>query len=70
PLVSAALASARPIEDIHTIAYPEGTRSPSPALNANAQPGKFRYDRAFLLQFRGVCRSRPDALQTLHGTGL
>jgi translation initiation factor 4G len=38
-----ALASARIIEDLDSISYPDGTRSPHPDLNVNAEKGKFRY---------------------------
>ena len=44
PLPSA-LATARIIEDIATIEYPEGIKSPKPELNVNAKQGKFRYAR-------------------------
>ncbi|KIK01165.1 hypothetical protein K443DRAFT_60383, partial [Laccaria amethystina LaAM-08-1] len=55
-----ALATARNIDDIGTVQYPEGVRSPKPELNANVKHGRFRYDRDFLLQFRGVCTQKPD----------
>ena len=38
-----ALAAARHIEDINSITYPEGIKSPEVELNVNAQKGKFRY---------------------------
>jgi hypothetical protein len=38
-----ALASARIIEDLDSISYPDGTRSPHPDLNVNAEKGKFWY---------------------------
>lgn len=41
PLPSA-LATARIIEDIGSIQYPEGIKSPKPELNTNAKQGKFR----------------------------
>ena len=41
PLPSA-LATARIIEDIGSIEYPEGIKSPKPELNLNAKQGKFR----------------------------
>lgn len=41
PLPSA-LATARNIQDIYQIQYPEGIKSPKPELNANAKDGKFR----------------------------
>ncbi|KAJ9094032.1 hypothetical protein QFC21_006133 [Naganishia friedmannii] len=48
------------IEDIQAIAYSSNISPPSPALNRFAPPGKFRFDRAFLLQFGQVCRGRID----------
>jgi translation initiation factor 4G len=42
PLPSA-LATARIIEDISSISYPEGIKSPKIELNVNAKNGKFRY---------------------------
>ncbi|OJT05714.1 hypothetical protein TRAPUB_3457 [Trametes pubescens] len=42
PLPSA-LATARIIEDIGSIEYPEGILSPKPELNMNAKQGKFRF---------------------------
>ena len=38
-----ALATARIIEDIGSVQYPEGVKSPKPELNVNAKQGKFRY---------------------------
>ena len=37
-----ALATARIIEDISTISYPEGIKSPKVELNVHAKSGKFR----------------------------
>ncbi|KAI0368980.1 hypothetical protein BV20DRAFT_997562 [Pilatotrama ljubarskyi] len=69
PLPSA-LATARIIEDIGSIEYPEGIQSPKPELNVNAKQGKFRYDRDFLLQFMAVCKEKPDSLPPLDAIGL
>ncbi|KAI0359607.1 hypothetical protein OH77DRAFT_1472942 [Trametes cingulata] len=69
PLPSA-LATARIIEDIGSIEYPEGIKSPKPELNVNAKQGKFRYDRDFLLQFMAVCKEKPDSLPPLDAIGL
>ncbi|EIW54449.1 uncharacterized protein TRAVEDRAFT_173662 [Trametes versicolor FP-101664 SS1] len=69
PLPSA-LATARIIEDIGSIEYPEGILSPKPELNMNAKQGKFRYDRDFLLQFMAVCKEKPDSLPPLDAIGL
>nr|ODN97506.1 translation initiation factor 4G [Cryptococcus depauperatus CBS 7855] len=64
------LNSARPIEDINAITYPISLKSPKPELNANAVPGKFRYDRDFLMQFMNVCREKPESLPPLEEIGL
>ncbi|KAI1796808.1 eukaryotic translation initiation factor 4G1, eIF4E-binding domain-containing protein, partial [Ganoderma leucocontextum] len=60
-----ALATARIIEDIGSIHYSEGVKSPKPELNVNAKQGRFRYDRDFLLQFMAVCKEKPDSLPPL-----
>jgi translation initiation factor 4G len=45
PPLPSALATARHIEDINRITYPEGIKSPKVELNVNTQKGKFRYVR-------------------------
>ncbi|WWC70114.1 uncharacterized protein I206_104061 [Kwoniella pini CBS 10737] len=65
-----ALNTAKPIEDIASIVYPGATKSPQPQLNVGAEPGKFRYDRDFLMQFMGVCREKPESLPPLEEIGL
>lgn len=42
PLPSA-LATARHIQDLYQVSYPDHIKSPKPELNANAKDGKFRY---------------------------
>ncbi|KXN87473.1 Eukaryotic translation initiation factor 4 gamma [Leucoagaricus sp. SymC.cos] len=69
PLPSA-LATARIIDDLSRVQYPEGISSPNPELNANAKDGKFRYDRDFLLQFMAICKEKPDSLPPLDAIGL
>ncbi|EJD08038.1 uncharacterized protein FOMMEDRAFT_101459 [Fomitiporia mediterranea MF3/22] len=69
PLPSA-LATARHIQDVYQVPYPEGIKSPKPELNTNAKDGKFRYDRDFLLQFMSVCKEKPDNLPPLEAIGL
>ncbi|KDQ50870.1 hypothetical protein JAAARDRAFT_41657 [Jaapia argillacea MUCL 33604] len=69
PLPSA-LATARIIEDLGRVSYPEGIMSPKPELNVNAKNGKFRYDREFLLQFMSICKEKPDHLPPLDAIGL
>lgn len=65
-----ALGSARIIDDINKVEYPKNVQSPRPELNANAEPGKFKYDRDFLLQFMQVCREKPDSLPSLDAIGM
>ncbi|BFZ60315.1 hypothetical protein YB2330_001351 [Saitoella coloradoensis] len=55
-----ALRSARLLEDLKEVSYPEGINSPNPALNANATDGKFKYDRDFLLQFQDAYTEKPN----------
>lgn len=43
PPLPSALATARHIEDINRITYPQGIKSPRIELNVNTQKGKFRY---------------------------
>ncbi|KZT21061.1 hypothetical protein NEOLEDRAFT_1121622 [Neolentinus lepideus HHB14362 ss-1] len=65
-----ALATARIIEDLGSVTYPEGIQSPKPELNAHAKNGKFRYDRDFLLQFMSICKEKPDHLPPLDAIGI
>ncbi|KAG5647073.1 hypothetical protein DXG03_001443 [Asterophora parasitica] len=69
PLPSA-LSTARHIEDLGAVSYPEGIESPAHELNKDAKPGKFRYDRGFLLQFMERCKDKPDNLPPLDAIGL
>ena len=64
------LSSARPIADLSLVFYPEFVRSPNPDLNANSKPGKFRYDRDFLMQFMEVCKEKPEQLPSLEAIGM
>ncbi|CAB4441191.1 unnamed protein product [Rhizophagus irregularis] len=63
-----ALCSARMIDDLNSIKYPPNIKPQNPALNSNAEPGKFRYDRDFMMQFMRVCRERPKSLENLYDT--
>ena len=65
-----ALLTAKPIEKLENVQYPDGLNSPNVALNTTAQPGKFRYDRDFLLQFMSVCRDKPESLPPLDQLGM
>ncbi|KAL1756639.1 hypothetical protein FB107DRAFT_289866 [Schizophyllum commune] len=57
--IGAALANAHAIRDITSVHYPEGIICPPAEMNIHAKNGRFIYDRAFLLQFKDVCRERP-----------
>ncbi|KAJ3570293.1 hypothetical protein NP233_g4502 [Leucocoprinus birnbaumii] len=70
PPLPSALSTARAIDDISRVSYPEGISSPKPELNSNVKDGKFRYDCDFLLQFMAVCREKPDMLPPLDAIGL
>ncbi|KAL5512630.1 hypothetical protein ACEPAG_3283 [Sanghuangporus baumii] len=65
-----ALATARHIQDVYHVPYPEGIMSPKPELNMSAKDGRFRYDRDFLLQFMSVCKQKPDEFPDLVAMGL
>lgn len=67
---SVALGSARFIDDISKVSYPDKIQSPLAGLNETAEPGKFRYDREFLLQFMGVYKERPNDLPPLASIGM
>ncbi|KIM52875.1 hypothetical protein SCLCIDRAFT_482059 [Scleroderma citrinum Foug A] len=65
-----ALMTARNIDRLDEIEYPQGIKSPRTELNQNAKDGKFRYDRDFLLQFMQVCKEKPPHLPALDILGL
>lgn len=55
-----ALKSARFLEVKEELSYPEGFKSPNPALNdAGARKGR-AYDKSFLLQFQDVFKEKPS----------
>ena len=63
PPLPSALATARHIEDINRITYPEGINGPEVHLNANIQKGKFLYVPwicAFLFLFFDMFPARYD----------
>ncbi|KAJ7821115.1 hypothetical protein B0H14DRAFT_2832192 [Mycena olivaceomarginata] len=65
-----ALATARIIDDLSSVSYPENIQSPKVELNIGAKDGKFRYDRDFLLQFMSICKEKPDMLPPLDAIGI
>ncbi|CAH1766496.1 959_t:CDS:2, partial [Entrophospora sp. SA101] len=62
PSIPNPLGSARIIDDLSSVTYPSHIKSPNPELNSNSTPGKFKYERGFLMQFMDVCKERPDNL--------
>ncbi|GAA6007557.1 uncharacterized protein JCM10292_003925 [Rhodotorula paludigena] len=67
---TAQIDAATAITDLDGVSYPEGAKRPQADLNANAEPGKYRYDRDFLLQFMQVCQAKPDSLPNLADIGM
>ena len=65
-----ALQNAATIDNIAGISYPPSVQSPDAALNKDAHPGKYRYDRDFLLQFMSVFTERPVDLPPLASIGM
>lgn len=70
PAGPSAMSSAKPITDLASITYNPPIQSPRSDLNKGAEPGQFRYDREFLMQFMEVCRERPERLPPLEEIGL
>ncbi|PVG02628.1 hypothetical protein CPB86DRAFT_531314 [Serendipita vermifera] len=70
--LASAITSARMITNIYSIAYPikDGITAPETKLNEGVEDGKFRYDRNFLLQFRGLCTEKPPGMAELEEIGL
>ncbi|KAK0494867.1 armadillo-type protein [Armillaria luteobubalina] len=64
------LATARNIDDLGRVSYPEGIKSPRVELNINARDGKSIYDRDLLLQSSSICKEKPDSLPALDATGI
>jgi translation initiation factor 4G len=54
------LRSARPIDRLNDVKYPQDIASPNPALNAAAPMGKFKYEKDFLMQFQKVFFEKPS----------
>ncbi|WWD17169.1 hypothetical protein CI109_101607 [Kwoniella shandongensis] len=71
PTVSVSAAStAKSIEDLSSIVYPASTKPLNPSFYVDSEPGKYRYDRDFLMQFMGFCRDKPESLPPLEEIGL
>ncbi|RIA92314.1 armadillo-type protein [Glomus cerebriforme] len=60
------LYNVRMIDDLTTVQYPPHIKMPDPRLNCNAEPGKFKYDIEFMLQFMDFCKKRPKNLQPVN----
>lgn len=67
---SASLTSAKFIDNFSKVNYPSNISSPKSELNESAEPGKFRYDRDFLLQFMTVYTEKPADLPPLASIGM
>ncbi|KIJ15597.1 hypothetical protein PAXINDRAFT_169050 [Paxillus involutus ATCC 200175] len=65
-----ALATAKNIERLQDVEYPDGVKSPREDLNKDAKDGKFRYDRDFLMQFMQLCKEKPLNLPPLDILGI
>ncbi|KAL3467105.1 hypothetical protein BJX64DRAFT_274134 [Aspergillus heterothallicus] len=56
-----ALHSARFVDDLSKISYPDSIASPNPALNSSAPADRrFHYNKEFLLQFQTVFKEKPS----------
>ncbi|KAJ1025192.1 hypothetical protein NDA16_002697 [Ustilago loliicola] len=67
---SSSLTSAKFIDNFSKVSYPNNINSPKSELNETAEPGKFRYDRDFLLQFMNVYTEKPADLPPLASIGM
>ena len=67
---SRAIESARLIDDLSSITYPPDVHPPKAELNKDAAPGRYRYDRDFLLQFMSVYTEKPFELPDLASIGM
>lgn len=65
-----AVSKAKAIDDLGAVTYPTTVKPQSAELNANGEPGKFRYERDFLMQFMKICKEKPDSLPPLEEIGL
>jgi len=66
---SVSLGSARRLHNLERVDYGE-MKSPKPELNEDAAPGKYRYDRDFLMQFMHIIKDRPPTLPSLTSLGM
>ncbi|KOS14351.1 tif4631-mrna cap-binding protein [Malassezia pachydermatis] len=65
-----AIEHAHTIDNLASISYPENVQPPQADLNVDATPGKYRYDREFLLQFMSVYSEKPHNLPELASIGM
>ncbi|KAG9043105.1 hypothetical protein FS837_010034, partial [Tulasnella sp. UAMH 9824] len=70
PGLPSALASARKIDDLDSVSYPEGIKTPVEMNQGQTKGGKYKYDRDFLLQFMQICKDKPDNLSSLDSLGI
>ena len=64
------ISTATPITNIAEVTYPQEIQPVRADLNAQAESGKYRYDREFLMQFMAVCTEKPEQLPNLESIGM
>ncbi|KAG8906786.1 hypothetical protein FRC01_007896 [Tulasnella sp. 417] len=70
PGLPSVLASAKKINDLDSVIYPEGIKTPVEMNQGQTKGGKYQYDRDFLLQFMEICKIKPDNLSSLDALGI
>ncbi|KAG8897598.1 hypothetical protein FRC00_004038 [Tulasnella sp. 408] len=65
--LSRTLALARKIDDLESVTYPEGIKTPLELNQGQTQGGKYKYGRDFLLQFMQVYKDKPGNFSNLDG---
>ncbi|KAG8900752.1 hypothetical protein FRC00_011372 [Tulasnella sp. 408] len=68
--LSRTLASARKINDLDSVTYPQGIKTPMEMNRGQTKGGKYGYDRDFLLQFMQICKDEPGNFSNLDGLGI
>ncbi|KAG8912552.1 hypothetical protein FRC00_004274 [Tulasnella sp. 408] len=65
--LSPTLALARNIDDLESVTYPEGIKTPMELNQGQTKGKKYVYDRDFLLQFMQICKDKPGNFSNLDG---
>ncbi|KAG8923092.1 hypothetical protein FRC00_006638 [Tulasnella sp. 408] len=68
--LSRTLVSARKIDDLDSVTYPEGIKTPVELNQGQTGSGNYRYDRDLLLRFMQVCKDKPGNFSKLDGRGI